>query len=324
MKNKSRKLRTGFILGLVLFSILAVFAPTSSAGPLKVTPVIDVSYPPADNNLVPLSGDLPITLQTQVSLSGIGSTLVKEASWSLLKDSPITVNLEVLETEGYIDATIDKSQVTLIINQDEVKESYLKITVTEQAPAFTQGRVKIKASSQPLDGLLFSIKPIEYVFDVSFTIGYWPVVNYELPKSTYMQIGPLDTAIFPIEITNLGNGFTRIAAEIVGEPKGDWSISTVSSVKVGSATGAGNNKATINVVIKPPYGFGFHNNRETFKVRVTPSYVGPPDPSTIGQPEEITFTVQSVGFSPGIIEIPLIIATLVIIGVIVYLYRKRK
>jgi hypothetical protein len=315
------------MLGLLLFSVLVIFVPTSSAGPLKITPVIDVSYPSADKNLVPLSGALPITLKTQVTLSGVGSTLVKEASWSLIKDSPITVNLEVLETEGYIDATIDKSQVTLIISEEGVeKESYLKITVTEQAPAFTQGRVKIKAKSQALDGILFSIKPAEVIFDVSFTIGYWPVVNYELPKSTFMQIGPLDTATFPVEITNLGNGYTRVAAEIVNPPKGDWSISVISSVKLGSATGdSRNNKATVNVVIKPPYGFGFHNDRQQFTVRFTPNYVGSAKAEDVGQPEEITLNVQSIGMSPGAgFEIPLIVATLVIIGLIFYLFKKRK
>ena len=45
----------------------------------------------------------------------------------------------------------------------------------------------------------------------------------------------------------------------------------------------------------------------------------------VGQSETITFNVQSVGMSPGAgFEIPLIVATLIIIGLILYLFKKRK
>lgn len=322
MKRNFRKVKSGFILGLVLFSMFAIFAPSSSAGPVKVNPLIEVTYPTAQDNLIPLSGALQIQLQTSLSLTGIGATFVSDTS--LLKDSSIPVNLNVIQTESWIDASIDNSQVSLLLSENVPKTSTLKITVTEQAPAFTQGRVRISATSSVLDGLLFSVQKATREFDVSFVVGYWPVVNYELPKGSFMQIGPLDTATFPVDITNLGNGYTRVAAEILEIPEGDWSVNIISSVKLGSAAEGGqNNKAKVQLVIKPPYGFGFHNERETFKVRFTPNYVGRPD--LVGQTEVITFNVQNVGMSPGAgFEIPLIVATLVIIGFIFYLYKKRK
>ena len=323
MKSNFRKVKTGFILGLVLFSMFAIFAPSSSAGPIKVNALIEVTYPPAQDNLVPLSGALQIPLDTSLSLTGIGATQVETNS--LLSSSEIAVELTVLETESWIDASIDNSQVSLKVNENIAKQSTLKITVTQQAPAFTQGRVKIKATSNKLDGLLFSIQPATREFFVSFVVGYWPVVNYEPVGGSFKQIGPLDTAIFPIDITNLGNGYTRVACEIIEIPKGEWSVNIISSVKLGSAAeGGANNKATVSLVIKPPYGFGFHNDRQTFKVRFTPNYVGSSDPDLVGQPETLTFTVQNVGMSPGAgFEIPLIVATLVIIGLIFYLYKKR-
>ena len=323
MKNNFRKVKSGFILGLVLFSMFAIFAPSTSAGPIKITPLIDIVYPPASENLIPLSAVLQIQLDTSLTLTGIGATTVSDAS--LIKDSSIPVQLTVLESESWVDASIDQSQVNLVLSEGgKSKPSYLKITVTEQAPAFTQGRVRIKATSTALDGLLFSVRPTSREFDVSFVIGYWPVVNYELTKGSFMQIGPLDTADFSVDITNIGNGYTRVACEIVEIPKGDWSVNIISSIKLASAaSGLGGTTATVHFVIKPPYGFGFHNERQTFKVRFTPNYVGRPD--LVGQSEEITFTVQNVGMSPGAgFEIPLIVATLVIIGLIFYLYKKRK
>jgi hypothetical protein len=198
------------------------------------------------------------------------------------------------------------------------------LTVTEQAPAFQQGTIRISATSVALPGLLFTITEERYDYDISFEIGYWPVISYEPEKGTLMEIGPLDTADFPIKLENLGNGLTRVQIEPVDLPSGDWSVNIASSVTLASATAQGGaSEKTVHLVIKPPYGFGFHNERETFKIRFTPYYQGG-DASLVGISETLTFNVQNVGISPGIgFEIPLIISVVVIIGLIIYLFRIK-
>ena len=197
------------------------------------------------------------------------------------------------------------------------------ITVTEKAPAFKQGKVTIRATSDERSSLFFKINKYVNTYTVPFEVGYWPVVNCRSKGGNFKEIGPLDTAKFEIEIENFGNGPTYVDCEIIDMPEGEWTANIDSRVTLGSAAlESANTKATIHLVVKPPYGFGFHKDIENIRVKFTPSYVGKPE--FVGTEEIKTFTVQSVGMSPGAgFEIPLIVTAIVIIGLIIYLYRKR-
>ncbi len=321
MKKTFRTVKTGFIFGILLLSLFAIFIPTSSAGPLKAPPLIIVTYPPQDENVIPNSGVLDIVLETTLDLTGPWRSFVEESP--LLSGSPIQIRLKVESSPPWCDASIANPTVSIPLDEIEPRESRLTLTVTEQAPAFQQGTVIVSATSVALPGLLFTITEERYDYDISFEIGYWPVITFEHQKGTLMEIGPLDTADFPIEIENLGNGLTYVMIEPIDIPGGDWSINIASSVMLASSVGgeAGATK-TVHLTIKPPYGFGFHKDIETFKVKFTPYAIGT---DLVGTPEIITFNVQSVGMSPGVgFEIPLIVSVFVIIGVVIYLFRRRK
>lgn len=323
MKKHFRTVKTGIIFGILLCSLFAIFVPTSSAGPLKVPTLILVQQvTEGKQNIVPNSGVLEIPLITTFQLYGPFASLLR--AFSLLKETAIKITLTVDYTPDYCEAVIINPQVELSMDPStEPRQSRLSLTITEQAPAFTQGKVRIKAISEEQPSLLFSIKEGEFVSEVPFEIGYWPVISHDEPRGNLMEIGPLETADFPITIENLGNGPTYVAIELIDIPKGDWSVNIADSVQLGSAiTGVGTSK-TVHLIVKPPYGFGIHNERQNFKVKLTPSYLGSPD--LVGQEMTLTFNVQNVGFSPGIgYEIPSIIAVFVVIGLVIYLFRRRK
>jgi hypothetical protein len=322
MKRNFRTFKTGIVFGLVLISMFAVFIPNASAGFIKVKPLINVTYPTAEENIVPNSGVLIIPLSTTFTLTGIGASFVETGS--LLTDTPVSIELKVESKEDWIDASIDNPLVSSKLTEKEPKISTLKITVTEKAPAFQLGSIRISATSKEQPGLLFTIAQDVAYFDVSFVVGYWPVVSYELPKGNRIETGPMGTAEFEINLVNMGNGATYVKIDPVLAKDG-WSISIASSVNLASAVDSkdGNNKATVKLIIKPPYGFGFHNERQDFKVEFTPYYLGRPD--LTGPVEPITFTVQSVGMSAGTgFEIPLIVAGLVVIILVIYMYNKRR
>lgn len=330
MKKNLKTVKTGIIFGLVLISMFAVFAPNASAGILKITPIVTLTAPTAQENIIPGSGVLLIPLSTSFTLSGIGRNTV--ATSSLLMDTPLTIQLKVESTADWVTATIDNPQVLSMLDDKEPKISNLKITVTEKAPAFQFGSVTISTTTTEIKGLLFTIAQDIRSWTVSFVVGYWPVVSYQAPKGTSMQVSPGDTkgADIPIDVINLANGPTHVT--IVPEtPKGDWSINIASSVDLNSAANQNSEgtKQTVHLIIKPPNGFGFHNERQTFKVQFTPYMLGGPSGRTdlVGQTETVSFTVDSIGFSPGTgFEIPLIVAVLVVIGIVLYLYiyRYRK
>ena len=235
------------------------------------------------------------------------------------------IELKVVETEDWVDASITNPIVQLGLDYTEPYKSTLTVTVTESAPAFTQGIVKISATSKTLPSIAFTISEVTVEFDITFIIGYWPVVQYGEPDGNFMAIGPLDTADFQIDIENLGNGPTYVGIELVEIPEDEWSVSVTSSVMLASSVAAGEDlsKESVHLTIKPPYGFGFHNERRTFQVKFTPQYIGRPE--LVGIEEYKTFTVQNVGLSPGVgFEIPVIVAVLVIIFLIYYIYKQRK
>jgi len=326
MTKNFKSLKICMVLGILLISTLLVFTTASSARLLSVEPIIKVSPKRPDDNIVPKSGVLYINLTTTFELTGIASTWVKSAS--LLRDSIVTINLQVQEDYDWIDASISNQLVKIKLSDPQPYVSELSLTVTEKAPAFTQGKVTIVATSSMLSGLLVTINEKTETFDVPFEVGYWPVVNIAPVKGTLKQVGPTDTAEFPVDLTNFGNGMTKVLIEVTDMPEGDWSVSVPSSVTLQSSDVSDEGiKDTVNIKVKPPYGFGFHNTRKSFKVTFTPIYIGQTvaSPELMGQPETVTFTVQSVGFSTGTgFELPTIIIVLAILFVGLYLYKTRK
>jgi len=324
MIKSFRRIKASIIMGILMVCIFAAFTTNTSAGIVKVEPLITVTHPRADENVIPKSGVLDIPLNTSFELTGIGAGYVETSS--LLRESSVTITLTVVEKNDWIDASITNSPAIIKVGGSvRPWSSTLSLTVTEKAPAFSLGMVKIRATSNKLPGLLFDIDEKSQDFEIPFEVGYWPVVNYEVPEGNLKEIGPLDTADFPIELDNLGNGVTYVSIEIIEMPGEDWTASIPSSVTLSSSvyTSEGGNKAIVHLTIKPPYGFGFHNERKSFKVKFTPQYLGRPD--LVGQPEIMTFNIQSVGMSPGAgFEIPLIVTILVVLFVGIYIYKRRK
>jgi hypothetical protein len=234
----------------------------------------------------------------------------------------VQIELKVIEKEDWIDASIANPIVELEVGHTEPYESTLSITITEQAPAFTQGIVRVRATSKVTRGIVFNIQEESVEYDISFIVGYWPVISYTLPKGNFVEVGPLDVADIPIDIENLGNGPTYVGIELIDIPKADWQISIASSVMLSSAVHGGEGtRDSVQLRIKPPFGFGFHNEVTSFKVRFSPIYIGVA--GLAGQTETITFNVQNIGMSPGTYEIPLIVSVVVIILLIFYFSRYR-
>jgi hypothetical protein len=321
MNENFRRVKSVIIIGVLLTSLFFVFAPTASAGILRAPPLIIVQYPPQEENIIPNSGVLDIVLETTIALTGPWRSFVERSP--LLYGSTLQIRLNVESSPDWCDASIANPTLSIPLDSTQPFQSRLTLTVTEKAPAFQQGTVKISAKSVALPGLLFTITEERYDYDISFEIGYWPVISYSPEKGNYMKIGPMDTADFPIKLENLGNGVTYVQIEPIGLPGEDWSVSSPSSVTLSSSVGEGaGSESTIHLVVKPPYGFGFHRERQDFQLRLTPYYLG--NPELRGITETMTFTVENVGISPGYgFEIPLIIFIIVIIAFIIYFFRYK-
>ena len=321
MRKNLRSVKSGIIFGTLLCSLFIAFVPSASAGIFTVPPLINVTYPIQEENVVPNSGVLDIPLLTTFTLTGPWASAAEKG---LLGSTVVQIELKVIQKPDWCTASISNPLANIKVGEPEPYSSTLTVTVNENAPAFQQGVVRISATSKMQRSLMFNIGEETVEFDISFIIGYWSVVSYDMPEGTLIEVGPLDTADFRIDIENIGNGPTYVGIEIIDIPDDEWSVNIASSVQLAASVyEGGGTKKTVHLKIKPPYGFGFHNERKNIKVRFTPYYLGRPD--LVGQPEVITFNVQNIGLSPGYgYEIPLIISVVVIVVLFFYFYRQRK
>jgi len=286
-----RKNKIGIILGTFLLSLFIAFVPTTSSGLVSVPPLINVTYPAQEENLVPNSGVLSRPLDTTFTLTGPFASFVENG---LLGKSVVQIELKVIEKPDYCTVSISNSLANIKVGQVEPYQSRLTVTVDENAPAFQQAVIRISATSELRRGLLFNIAEETAEFDISFIIGYWCVVAYELPNGTLAEIGPSDTVDFPIDIENLGNGPTYVGIELMDFSEKEWDVNIASCVQLGSGIyESANSKKTIHLKIKSNTSKSWNNKIETFKVKFSPSYLGVSD--LTGQPAIINFDVKKIG-----------------------------
>lgn len=317
--------KTRIFFAIILLSIFIAFIPSVSAGFINVDPLITVTYSPIEENLIPNSGVLDIPLSTYFTLTGRFAKFVEQRS--RLKDTPVNIELKIFKTEEWCIANISNPDVQLTPQQTEPFISRLSVSVTEEAPAFTQGVVTISATSKLQSGIIFNIAEQTVEFDVSFVNGYWSAVSYHLPEGNNFKIGPYDTAHFPVDIENNGNGPTFVKIELLDYPKEKWTIDIVSNVSLSSPIDTGEDTSkTVNLLIKPKMSPDWNKETKTFGVKFTPWYLGMPDLK--GQEEIIYFNVQKIGSLNNLEDTEnnflIIIITVIILVIIISTIIRRK
>jgi uncharacterized membrane protein len=189
----------------------------------------------------------------------------------------------------------------------------LNVQLTENAPAFGEGYVKILASTHK-QGL---IEGFEKEFTLEFTPGYLPRINVNLPEGTAKNINPTESAVFPIEISNLGNARTTVFFTIEDIPNG-WT-----AVIDNDITLIENGQSSATLTVKPPRDFGFHYDRKSIMIKLTPARAE--NTTELGKPSFVTVLVQSRGFyTPGFEAITLIGATAIVLLCITIIRKKKK
>jgi len=286
-------------------------------------PIIKFTYPRLEELATPNGEALQIPLATAFKLTGRYAKFIEQRS--LLRNAIINIELKVENTPDWCYANISNSNVQLPLDHTEPFKSTLTVTVTENAPAFTQGVVKISATSKMQRGIIFNIAEQTAEFDVSFIIGYWSAVSFK-PKGNIAEIGPYDTADFQIDIENLGNGPTYVEIEPMDYPKEEWDVNIASSVVLSSAVDGGEGVTkSVYLKIKPSVGSDWNNKRQTFRVKFTPCYLG--RPNLLGKEEIITFIVQKIGSlkdEESDNNFLIILVTAVVLVIIMSIFLKRR
>jgi hypothetical protein len=223
------------------------------------------------------------------------------------------ITLKVTDYSPWCIATLSVTTLLTPITRGVSKSTvFLDVQLKDEAPAFGDGYVKISASANTMQ----LIGGFEKEFTLEFIAGYLPRINADLPGGTTKNIGPKDSAVFPIELNNLGNARTTVFFEIEDIPKG-WNAVINDDITLDEN---GQFSATLTVI--PPRDFGFHDERQSIIIKMTPARAE--DLTNIGNPSYVTVVVQSRGFSTPGFEAIAFIGAMAVVLICITLIRKKK
>ena len=240
-----------------------------------------------------------------------GGSLFGEESYGRIK-------LEVLETPDWCYAAFRYPIAAANITSKYVTQMPLYIIIDEDAPAYLQGVIKVKATVDPFPTVPF-ITGSEKIEELSFQPSYNPRISVDLPDVNTKQIRPRETANFPIKITNIGNDETVVSLKVESLPKG-WSAVVTDEVLLDKEE-----SYTATLTISPPKDIGYREDLGVIRISLTPSRAY--DQLEVGDKMSLSFLVQSKGFfaeGQGIFSIFGIIIFFGIIIIFIRFMAKRK
>jgi hypothetical protein len=315
MTKKMRSVKASIVTGLVIISTLVTLFPPTSAGLIfNLQSVLNVTWGnEIDEPIIPRGEIRSLTL---VITHKIARGPAGEAVLVTLEGSLIPIHVSIIDTPSWCTATLSQGTLSVIVQSNQIStvETTLSISVANDAPAYGLGYIKVKATAETT-GL---IEGCENEFTLSFLPEYKALIEPSYPESYSKDIGPMDTAVFPIEIENLGNARTIVFLNVSNIPK-DWIAMVTDQLTI--AEGAGS-KGTAYLIVKPSKSFGYHNEEGTIRVSMQP--VKADDYSKKGEITTQTFLVQSRGFSTPGFETIFFLSAFALVFLIISFTRKRK
>jgi len=316
MTKNFKTVEASIVMGILLASVFTAIVPTTSAGILvNLSSYVDVSWGGNETTkpIVPRGEMRQLTLNLRYGVNR--GALPSQLLFMLYQGRQVNIKLETLETPTWCTATLKSGTITTVVSSEEKELStVLTLRVDENAPAFGAGYVKIKASVYKIG----AIDGYSQEFTLEFTPAYLPMINAQLPDGNTKNIGPMDTAVFPIEISNMGNARTTVFFKIENVPK-DWIAVVTDEITLDEGKGS---KGIAYLTIKPPKGFGYHYDEQSIIVTMTPARAE--DLTNQGESKTVTVIVESRGFSTPGFESVLFIGALLAVVVLLMMARRIK
>ena len=216
----------------------------------------------------------------------------------------------------------------------------LEITVGRDAPAFADGlyEVTMKATGQQAGqgGSTCDLGTS------APSVGTYRLKNDFTPRTSidagklFAEAGPNEKVVFPIELTNIGNGPSRVAIQLQpSESEAFRAFNAGPEVRLaaGSAGVAGMAR-TVLVEVTPPATWGYTNQISNLVATITTTYDGVAPGTTFQETSSFTFTVQTQGVYvsplglPTFLGVPLVLGLAALAGIYgakgVTRYRARR
>ncbi len=313
MAKLVKSAKSTIIIFILLVSLFAISNPVNAIPTLNSN--IDVVWGEKDTvkPVVPRDEVRKLNLTVKYKVDWGGDFAYGALVSYCNKVANALIKLKITEYSHWCTANLESSDVPTPLSTGLTQSSvFLNLQLRDDAPAYGGGYVKIHASV-PTMGL---IGGFEKEFTLEFVAGYLPRIDVNLPEGTTKRIGPMDSAVFPIEISNMGNARTTVFFKIEGIPKG-WTAAVTDDMTLDESEG----KVTAYLTVRPPKEFGYHYDKKSILIKLTPARAE--DLTNLGEPLYVTAIVESRGFSTPGFESILFIGALLAVVLIIKLKKKR-
>lgn len=201
------------------------------------------------------------------------------------------------------------------------------ITINRNAPAFETPNYEIVATvtaGKLQDTSSCNITGASKTGTAAVQNGYLPLslVN---PSSLFVKSGQNKKVVFPVEVSNLGNGPTKVTIELTPQNTKKTLESMNAGAELRLPTGAGKTtpqKISRNIEVQTPHSNGYTNSIYSFTAKFTSKYDGQASGTLSEDVSSVLFTVQVQGvYVPGFDPSSAIAALGIGLGILVY--RRR-
>ena len=293
---------------------------------LELDSQLDEPISPSDTKTI------DVTVKYRVDLSGlaakfyfntrIGRFLLFGFEYILKRSGEPSAKIDLsVECPDWCEATIEPSNVSIKTSTafKDAEPVQLTISVDEDAPPLELGDITITAKSKALGSIAESTNKTTISVMASYSS------SLEINATSAIEIPPINETTIPINITNNGNGETRVQASIETSPE-NWSISLVEeniTISVGETK-------KIDLIVEPVKNF----ENETIQIKFTSMSTSDENVSDTylqGETLLLDVTLSNDGSLKQedefpVFEVAAIVAVILIaaIAIIVLLLRRRK
>lgn len=297
MKPNFRKIKVSLVFAILL-SVVVIAAANSTSAQIFDTRIEISEVSGANGSLSPGN---PVEFKLKVDYSLVINTNNYIGSTN--------VQLEIIEgNEEWVTPTLSRRNFG--IKPGESEEIALTVSITPDSPYLKSHNLIIRATAE-------AKAPLYQEAVGEYTVSIFPEFLYFVDAnslSNYAEVTPGETHKFPVNVVNDASYTVKYFFETQSVPK-EWVVSAPDSLTVGPKS-----KEQVTISVAPPYDFGYHDEIEDFKVKVTAM----PFPAAGGYEKQevdtLNFQVKNRGFSSSASGGGLLIIIGIIIAVVVILF----
>jgi hypothetical protein len=288
---------------------------------LKAESEINLDYDKSsvEDPLIP-NKDFIVPVNVSYSISGLFAGLYSK----ILSNSEVTIDLSV-ETNKYVTASISPKSINANITSEETTlnvEPKITVNINSEAVARQELKITLIAKTGEVRGILglfpFIKESDNITKEIKIIPEYLPLIEVE-SNIDFKEIPPFNVTELNVNITNNGNGKTKVLMEAINVTE-HFNVSLQDSIIIGI-----NETKQVTIELIPDNDF----DEESLKISFTPSYFE--DLTLTGSATIYEFTLENDGSykeeDDGLgIDISIIIIlgfAVLLLLIFIFIIRKR-